>query len=267
VKFFSDGSLGSRTARMRAPYLGYPDERGLWLTEPQELAAGLERARAHGFPVSVHAIGDEAVSLVAGLNPERIEHVQILAPEDLPRIRAVASMQPVHLLDDRLQSEQLLGQRSSGYYRLRSLHAQGTRLSFGSDAPVASPDPWLGIHAACLRRLRGQEAWYPGECLDRLTALRAYTDGMGWEGHHSLEIGSVADFCVLDRDPLTCPWPSEIQVLRTVVAGQTTYIKPGTFTPVSANCSHGWGLARPLTPSTAAPTRPPTAFRTAPPGP
>ncbi|MBS2034068.1 amidohydrolase family protein [bacterium] len=234
VKFFADGSLGSRTARMRECYQA-TGERGLWLTEPDQLKQGFAHAHALGFPVSVHAIGDEAVGAVCRLLPvhplDRIEHLQILDQNDLVQLgpaSAVASMQPLHLLDDRTQADALLGERAHGYYRLASLQHRGVRLAFGSDAPVASFDPWLGLQAACLRR-RGacEEAWYADECLSREAGLWAYTRGasesLGWKRSGLLLPGWLGDFCVLDRNPLECPWPSEVSVLRTVVGGKTQF--------------------------------------------
>ncbi|MFN8610766.1 MAG: amidohydrolase [Vulcanimicrobiota bacterium] len=234
VKFFADGSLGSRTARMLEAYQG-SQERGLWITEPVQLREGFARAHAHGFPVSVHAIGDEAVRTVCQLLPkhplDRVEHLQILHQSDLELLGPggpVASMQPLHLLDDRSQAEQLLGERSRGYYRLASLDRQGVRLSFGSDAPVASFDPWLGIQAACLRQRSDlDQSWFPEERLGRAAALRAYTRGaclsLGWEKSGSLAVGCLGDFCVVDRNPLECPWPSQVRVLRTVIGGKTHF--------------------------------------------
>lgn len=234
VKFFADGSLGSRTARMLKPYSG-SEERGLWVTPPEQMGPEFARVHAHGFPVSIHAIGDEAVRAalahLKGHPLDRIEHLQILDDLDLEAMHSAsptASMQPLHLLDDRIQADQLLGERARGYYRLASLQARGVRLSFGSDAPVASFDPWLGLQAACLRRRSQAEvAWYADECLDRAAALHAYTrgacDSLGWGRVGRLEVGALADFCVLDRDPLTCPWPAQIQVLRTVLGGETVF--------------------------------------------
>lgn len=234
VKFFADGSLGSRTARMLEPYVG-TQERGLWVTDPYEMEQGFARVHAHGFPVSIHAIGDEAVRAACALLPghplDRVEHLQILHESDLPGLGPdgpVASMQPLHLLDDRVQADLLLGDRARGYYRLASLQRQGVRLSFGSDAPVASFDPWLGMQAACLRRRSSAEPpWYGEECLSRQAALWAYTRGacqsLGWERTGSLQIGFLADFCVLDRNPLECPWPAQVGVLRTVIGGKTHF--------------------------------------------
>jgi len=232
VKFFADGSLGSRTARMLEAYEG-SQERGLWVTTPEELRAGFARVHSFGFPVSVHAIGDEAVRAVCALLPghplDRIEHLQILHADDLANLGSaspVASMQPLHLLDDRLQADQLLAERGQGYYPLASLQARGVRLSFGSDAPVASFDPWLGIQAACLRQRSDQETpWYPQERLSRQAALHAYTrgacDSLGWQRAGRLEVGALADFCVIDRNPLECAWPSQVRVLNTVIGGKS----------------------------------------------
>lgn len=234
VKFFADGSLGSQTARMLAPYLG-SQQCGLWVTPAEEMEAEFARVHSWGFPVSIHAIGDEAVravcSTLQGHPLDRIEHVQILDDADLRGLGAnspTASMQPLHLLDDRVQADLLLGERASGYYRLASLERQGVRLSFGSDAPVASFDPWLGMQAACLRRRNAEESpWYPDECLSRSAALHAYTrgacDSLGWTRAGRLEMGALADFCVLDRNPLECPWPAEVKVLRTVIGGETHF--------------------------------------------
>ena len=238
VKFFADGSLGSRSARMREPYLqaGTAEGgRGLWLTPPHELLAGFREARRWGFPISVHAIGDEAIGAVLdafeaiGPGPlDRIEHLQILDPADLERVARsgiTASMQPVHLLDDRAISTRWLGERSQGYYRLASLERAGVRLAFGSDAPVATADPWLGLRAAVERRGADSEsAWFPEECLSAESALRAYTvDGaqsLGWDGFGRLSTGAPADLVVLDRDPQAgCP-----KVLQTIVNGSVVYV-------------------------------------------
>jgi predicted amidohydrolase YtcJ len=194
-----------------------------------------------GFPVSVHAIGDEAVSVVLSLLqdprlpklavPDRIEHLQLLSEEVLESLNVpnwVASMQPLHLLDDREVSERLLGERSRSYYRLASLARKGVILNFGSDAPVADVSPWLGMQAATRRRRRDEVAWYEEECLSPELALGAYTHeatrALGWTQTGRLEAGCWADFCVVDRSPLTCERPSQVRVLRTVVGGQTHYV-------------------------------------------
>jgi predicted amidohydrolase YtcJ len=178
VKFFSDGSLGARTARFIEPYQG-EQQRGLWLTPPELLREGFARAHQAGFPISVHAIGDEAVLAViealeaVGCHPsDRIEHLQYLHPEwaqRLARLGVTASMQPVHMLDDRVTSETYVGSRSCHYYRLQTLLRAGVKLVFGSDAPVASANPWLGMQAAVERG-----GWYPQEGITLAQARSAY---------------------------------------------------------------------------------------------
>lgn len=223
VKFFADGSLGSRTARMLEPYAG-TSERGLWVTPEHELRRDFAHAHSRGFPVSIHAIGDEAVDRVlrvfeeVGTHPlDRIEHVQYCRPEwasRMARLGIVASMQPLHLVDDRPTSELLVGERSRDYYRLNTLQQAGVRLNFGSDAPVALPDPWLGIQAASERRLGSDPPWYPEECISPEAALEAYTrPSLGWQKVGALEPGFYADFVALQDG----------KVRVTVVGGEVVY--------------------------------------------
>ncbi|MEW6278370.1 MAG: amidohydrolase [Candidatus Eremiobacterota bacterium] len=239
VKFFSDGTLGSRTAAMLEPYEGETSGRGIWLTPVEGLREGFARSRRMGLPISVHAIGDAAVRTCLDLLeelgpapgvPDRIEHVQFLSDRDLGRLAALgvtASMQPVHMLDDMDLSDRLVGPRSRTYYRLASLRRWGTRLAFGSDAPVADPNPWLGMHAAVQRRRPDRpEAWVPEERLDLPSALAAYTAGAaeaaGRKDLGVLSPGALADFAVIDREPE----PDnllEIRVLSTVVGGVQRY--------------------------------------------
>jgi predicted amidohydrolase YtcJ len=195
LKFFADGSLGSRTARMREPYL-HGNQLGLWLTEPDELVEGFRKTHERGYPISCHAIGDAAVGAVLD-----------------------------DLLDDRHIAERWLGERARGYYRLRSLAEKGVRLAFGSDAPIADANPWRGIRAAVERRgADGESSWLPDECLDREAALRAYTvdaaRSLGWTDTGQLVPGALADLVVLDRDPRT---ENDPRVLRTVLGGETVY--------------------------------------------
>ena len=227
VKVFSDGSLGSRTAWMLAPFVklapAEAENTGVAVTPPEQMAAEFRAATLAGFPISVHAIGDRANRVVldifeelagAGLQPplpHRIEHVQILNPADWPRLAALgvtASVQPIHALDDMDTADLFLGERTGHIYAFRSLLETGALLAFGSDAPVADPNPFVGLHAAVVRqrpeRLPGP-AWHGEQRISMADAIYAYTMGAaraaGWEQViGSLTPGKLADLIVLDRD-------------------------------------------------------------------
>jgi len=227
VKFFSDGSMGSRTAALLAPFEklspAEADNTGIFITPPEELARGFRRTTELGFPVSVHAIGDQANRVVldifeeladAGLKPaipHRVEHVQIVDPADLPRLARLgltASVQPIHVTDDMDTADLLLGERGAHMYNFRTLLDKGALLVFGSDAPVADPSPFLGLHAAiCRQRVERMPAapWYGDERVTMAEAIHAYTLGAakaaGWERViGSITPGKRADLIVLDRD-------------------------------------------------------------------
>jgi predicted amidohydrolase YtcJ len=227
VKLFSDGTMGSQTAWMLAPYLR-PDpdntiSHGVVLTPPEQMAADFRRAVAGGFAVSVHAIGDRANREVldvfeevdqAGTPlsiPHRVEHVQIIDPADLPRLAQLgltASVQPVHVTEDMDMAELVLGERAARIYNFRSLAESGALLALGSDAPVADPNPFLGFHAAiCRQRVERMPApaWYGNERLSLAQTVEGYTLGAakaaGWDRViGSIIAGKRADLIVLDRN-------------------------------------------------------------------
>lgn len=190
VKIFLDGSLGSRTAWMLEPYTGTRD-RGMPITGEKDVRDAISAAAAAGISSTVHAIGDAAVrralellSLAPRLPiPHRIEHFQCVHPSDLdraPRAGIVLSMQPAHLLTDIELVERHWGGRGRGAYAFRSLLQRGARLVFGSDVPVASLDPRVGIHAALERKgFNGAPAtgWRPEEKIDFSEAVAGYTLG------------------------------------------------------------------------------------------
>jgi predicted amidohydrolase YtcJ len=231
AKFFVDGSLGSRTAWMLEPFEAQPGDdptnTGVFVTTPDEMASIIRSAEAAGFPVSVHAIGDRANRELLDLfeevarshdvngphcsTPHRVEHAQTLHPDDLPRLAALgltASVQPMHCLDDMEVADALLGDRTATTYAFRSLLDAGTRLAFGSDAPVADPSPWLGMHAAVTRRRPGapeSAAWHPEQCINLMQAVAAYTVSAAEAAgklhrYGTLSAGKRADAVLLDRD-------------------------------------------------------------------
>lgn len=248
IKAFADGALGPQTAAMIAPYQQKENDRGVLLMDVEELTEkGIQAAR-HGLSLAVHAIGDRANREVLdafqairafernhNLHPlrHRIEHVQLLAPGDMSRLRElgiIASMQPIHAVSDMETAVRFWGDRVQFAYPWRALLRRQTTLAFGSDAPVESPDPFLGIHAAVTRRKRngepGPEGWIPEQRLSLADAIRAYTQGpayaAGQEDHlGQLTPGNWADLIVLDQDPLQVD-PQELHTLHptaTMVAG------------------------------------------------
>lgn len=230
VKLFVDGALGPHTAAMVAPYDSEPDNAGVLLIEKNDLQGILEKAEAAGFPLAVHAIGDRANRVVLDVlqtacrdqdssvyNPSnhRIEHAQLLLEEDFPRFASTcttASMQPLHATSDMNMAVKNWGSRCKRSYAWKSLLDAGATLLFGSDAPVESPNPFLGIHAAVTRRRAdgspGQDGWYPEQRLTLPEALHAYTAAPAQLFHSkaltgTLAPGASADLIVLDHDPLS----------------------------------------------------------------
>jgi predicted amidohydrolase YtcJ len=172
VKIFADGALGPRTAAMLQPYEEEPENRGILFVDGEELYETGRLAVQNGLTLAVHAIGDRAnhevlnafdqlrsfeqrQRLQSGQLRHRIEHVQIIHPDDIPRLaqlEVIASMQPIHATSDYPAANRYWGARSEQAYAWRTLLEQGTRLAFGSDAPVDSPNPFWGLHAALTRR-------------------------------------------------------------------------------------------------------------------
>ena len=213
LKIIADGSMGSRTAHCIAPYPnplpGHPNGKPNYTRS--ELLALLRRAHKARLQAAVHAIGDAACHNVLDafeISGARgsIEHVQCVAPADLPRfsrLKLVASIQPAHQLEDVGVVDQVWPDAKSRAYPMLDLQRSGTKLAFGSDAPVASLDPWKAIEAACHRPYRRNQALTP------LAALRASTRSM-------LGVGQPADL-VLTAGPG--------KVLLTMLGGRVTFCR------------------------------------------
>jgi predicted amidohydrolase YtcJ len=252
VKFYADGALGSRGAALIEPYSDDPGNRGILVTPPEKLRAGMEKARRCGLQVATHAIGDRGNRLVlddyAGVlgrdsstdHRWRIEHAQVVALDDIPRfaqLHVIASMQPTHATSDMPWAEARLGHdRLAGAYAWRRFEQAGVRLALGSDFPVESVDPRLGLYSAVARQdLDGQPpgGWLPDQRLTPLEALRGFTTDAAWAGFMEKEIGQLApgfraDFVVLDADPLASPPERlpKLRVLSTWVDGVPVYVAP-----------------------------------------
>jgi predicted amidohydrolase YtcJ len=254
LKAFTDGALGSRTAALLAPYADDPSTSGILTNDPDKLRAmAIERDKA-GFQLNFHAIGDranrvaldvfEAVAKANGPRDrrDRVEHAQVLAPEDLPRfaqLKVIASMQPSHETTDMRWAGARIGpDRSKGAYAWASLEKSGAQLAFGTDYPVESINPIRGLYACVTRELPdGGPAggWQPQEKISLDDCIRAYTSGSAYaqfeEGKKGeLKAGELADFIVLSSDLTKIP-PQQFTkttVLLTVVGGRTVYSQDGS---------------------------------------
>lgn len=248
LKLFADGALGSRTGALFEPYVGEPENTGLLTLEPEVLRDSARRAVAGGLALAVHAIGDRANQLVLDVLEEvrpldrglrhRIEHVQLLRPQDVPRLAqlgVVASMQPIHAPHDRVMAEQYWGERCRLAYAWRSVLQTGATLAFGSDAPIETFDPLLGIYAAVTRRHErdgapGPEGWQPQERLTLAEAIEGFTGGAAYASGQERYLGRLlpgylADLVVLDRDIFAAPPEAllETRVQRVMVGGEWRY--------------------------------------------
>ncbi|HVI26307.1 MAG TPA: amidohydrolase [Xanthomonadaceae bacterium] len=250
VKLYADGALGSRGAALLADYSDDPGNRGLLVTAPAELERIAAKAKGCGVQVATHAIGDRGNEIVLDIYARllgedatttdhrwRIEHAQVLAPQDLPRLarlHVIASMQPTHATSDMPWAEDRLGpDRINGAYAWRHLRDSGARLALGSDFPVESVDPRLGLYAAATRTdAEGAPpgGWHPEDKLTAFEALRGFTLDAAYAGFAEDEVGSLAagkraDFVVLAEDPLAID-PAGLRTLTvraTYVDGKPVY--------------------------------------------
>jgi len=249
VKLYADGALGSRGAALLEDYSDDAGNRGLLFESDAALQAMVDKALGCGLQVAIHAIGDRANrqaidAIVAGQarfpdNPgrHRIEHVQIIHRDDIPRLaRAgiIASMQPTHATSDMRWAEDRLGAgRLFGAYAWQRLRKAGARLAFGSDFPVENVDPMLGLHAAVTRQdLDGEPpgGWLPDQRVTLQVALEAFTRGAAYASFDEDRLGRLApgmhaDFVVLDRDPFQIGAAEipRVSVLATYLDGTPVY--------------------------------------------
>jgi predicted amidohydrolase YtcJ len=250
LKAFLDGSLGSRTAALFAPYSDAPGTSGLLhMDEAKLVPMAIARDRA-GFQLALHAIGDRAnhvaldtfAAVVAANGPrdrrDRVEHAQVVAPDDFARfgsLDVVASMQPSHLLDDeRWASDRLGPERSRGAYAWRTMAQNGVHLAFGTDHPVEPLNPLRGIYACVTRELpQGSASWQPQESLTMKDCLRAYTAGSAYAEFEEKSKGTIApgmfaDLLVYPADLNKIPARDLLttKVRMTIAGGRIVYSAP-----------------------------------------
>jgi predicted amidohydrolase YtcJ len=249
LKILLDGSLGSRTAALLAPYSDEPGTSGILRIDPSQLVPmAIERDRA-GFQLAFHAIGDRANRIALDAfaaartangpreRRDRVEHAQVVAPLDFDRFASlgvVASMQPSHLLDDERWATDRLGpERLKGAYAWRTMEQHGVHLAFGTDYPVESINPLRGIYACVTRELSGggpPGGWQPQEKLTMDDCLRAYTAGSAYAEFEEKQKGAIApgmlaDIVVFPVDITRIP-PRDLlttHVAMTIAGGRIVY--------------------------------------------
>ncbi len=244
LKFFADGTVGSRSAAISKPYEGSGCACGLYMQAPERLSEEIEAAVADGWHIAVHAIGDRAIDLTANIFNSmrnqcdavrlRVEHLALpsrSALEALGRVGAIAVPQPTFLRELGDGFVRALGAaRAEQLYPGRSLLAHGLIVAGSSDAPAASLSPFVGIASAMTRTTASGRPLNIGERLSASEAVSMYTSGaaraLGHSQHRGvLRPGAVGDLIVLDRDPLNCPSEDILgtQVKATIVRGRMAY--------------------------------------------
>jgi predicted amidohydrolase YtcJ len=256
VKVFADGALGPHTAAMLQPFENAPDNRGMLLMDQEEIFEKGRLAVEYGLSLAIHAIGDRANHEVLNAYEKlreyeqslricasqaalrhRIEHVQLIHPKDVSRLAdlgIIASMQPIHATSDMVMAADYWGERSALSYAWKTQLDQGATLALGSDAPVESPNPFWGLHAAVTRRRTdgspGIEGWYPEQRINLTAALQGFTQGPAYAAGMEDRLGKLApgylaDLLVLETDPFECD-PHEIKDLlptKTMVGGEWVF--------------------------------------------
>ena len=249
LKLYADGALGSRGAALLAPYSDEPSNSGLLVSRPEHIRAWADTALRRGFQVNVHAIGDRGNRIVLDAFDSalkkfpkadhrfRIEHAQVVSPEDIPRfakLGVIPSMQATHQTSDMRWAEARVGpQRIRGAYAWRSLLNTGVIIPNGTDFPVEEVNPLLTFHAAITRQdpaNRPAGGWYPEQKMTREEALQSMTIWPAYAGFQETILGSLtpgkyADFVVLTRDIMHVP-DTEIldtRVSSTWIGGKRVY--------------------------------------------
>jgi hypothetical protein len=251
VKIYADGALGSRGAALIEEYADRANHFGLMLETQEKLEQLFTLTFKSGFSANTHAIGDRANKIVLDayqnvfkqtggiLLRNRMEHAQIVSPEDIPRfktLKIIPSMQPVHATSDMHMAEQRLTDKQlKGAYAWQTFLEQGSTIAAGSDYPVELANPFDGLYSAITRMDHNQlpeNGWRASEVLSREDALRAFTLGGAYAAHQEFKLGSLeqgkwADFILVDQDYFKVPIEQlyKTQVLQTWIAGTLRYEK------------------------------------------
>ncbi len=240
VKIFADGTFGSRTACMRAPFSDAPDRTGFMTTSEDEIYRRMVAAHTRGLQIAIHAIGDEAnrrcIQLYDRLLAEyprpdhrhRLEHASLLDAamiRDLGRLGLIVSTQPMFIHSEKDWLPKRLGERVKDVYPLRALVEAGVKVAGASDTPVESPDVLHAIQC-CVTR----EGFQPQQCITAAQAVRMYTLDAAFAQCQetlkgSISVGKRADLVILSANPVAVAPDAirDVRIERTIVAGRTVF--------------------------------------------
>ncbi len=246
-KVYADGALGSRGACLLHPYNDMPNKTGFLLSDIKHFKEVAKKIDAQGFQMCTHAIGDSANrsilkiynEVLLGKNDKRwrIEHAQVVAPEDFDLFRTasvIPSVQPTHATSDMYWAADRLGnERVKGAYAYKQLLLKNNWIPLGTDFPVEQINPMLTFYAATIRKddknfpkdgYQMENALTPEEALRGMTIWAAKANFEEKE-KGSLEVGKFADFVILENDMMKAT-PKQIlanKVLKTYVNGEKVY--------------------------------------------
>ncbi len=243
VKLYADGTFGAATACMFEPFSDQPDKTGFLVIEEEDLYKRMKIAHNLGFQICIHIIGDKGNRIVVDLykrllkefprknHRHRIEHASVLTPDvikDMKELGLIASCQPPFINSEYTWLEKRIGKKRCKYtYPFKSLVDTGVLIASGSDCPIESPDVILGLHALVTRN-----GFVPEESISMEEALKTYTINGAYAAFEenikgSIEVGKLADFVILDRNPLETPNSKikDIKVIETIIRGKILFSK------------------------------------------
>lgn len=243
LKLFLDGTFGAKTACMWEPFSDAPDSCGFCVVDEEEIYEKMKVAHNNGFQIAIHVIGDKGNRICVDLykklltefprenHRHRIEHASMLTKDvlkDMKDYSLIASCQPPFINSEYIWLEKRIGKERCKYtYPMKSIIDSGVILASGSDCPVEDPDPILGLHALVTRN-----GFVPEECITIEEALKTYTINGAYAAFEenvkgSIEIGKLADFVILDKNPIEVKEDEirNVQVLETIIRGKTVYKK------------------------------------------
>ncbi|MDC0603320.1 amidohydrolase [Aliiglaciecola sp.] len=249
VKAYGDGALGSRGAALLEDYSDAPNNKGLLVTQENQLKPLFDLVLSSEFQLNFHAIGDRANRLAldqfaASFNTvggrelrNRVEHAQVINIQDIPRFKQldiIPAMQPTHATSDMNMAEDRVGkERLRGAYAWRRFIEQGSPIALGSDFPVELANPFFGLHAAVTRQDRNNQpdsGWIPSQALTLAEAFKGFTIDAAFAAHQEQTLGGLtkgkwADFIIIDQDIFSIPakdiWRTQVE--QTWVAGKKVF--------------------------------------------